>query len=154
MSSFDPQKIPQSFASASAWFALAVIAGIAESIIAVVDGLFIDTDAYSGTEIVINLAFRAIVYGTMLVVIRFLRQGARWPAIVLTVVLGVIGMGTLVVPYFMWLADGNDIMQGIRDLDALGGVFAIVRVLHVVFVVLGVIYLYIPQSLRYYRGAV
>lgn len=145
-------RVPDSVRTSALWFALAVLAGVLETIIMAVDGLFIDTDAYSGAEIAANVVFRVVVYGSVLVVIRHLLRGDRWPSIVLTVVLGVFGMGSLVVPYLMWLADGNSVIDGIRGLDTTGALFSIVRVLHVAFVVLGLVYLYLPRSRRFHWG--
>ncbi|HLU34546.1 MAG TPA: hypothetical protein VKZ61_02160 [Thermomicrobiales bacterium] len=143
--------VPESLRQAAMWFTLAVIAGIAESAISVVDGVFLETGTYSSGEIIANVALRVVVYGSVLVIIRYLRQGHRWSSHALTLVLGVLGMGSLVVPYLLWLGDGNSVIAGIKGLDAVGALFAGVRVAHVVFVLLGLLSLYAGPSRRYYR---
>lgn len=140
--------VPESLRQAAMWFTLAVIAGIAESAISVVDGVFLETGTYSSGEIIANVALRVVVYGSVLVIIRYLRQGHRWSSHALTLVLG---MGSLVVPYLLWLGDGNSVIAGIKGLDAVGALFAGVRVAHVVFVLLGLLSLYAGPSRRYYR---
>jgi hypothetical protein len=134
-------------AATAAWF-LAIGAGIAESILGVIGAV---GDGVPVLGLVAQILFRAIVYGGLLVVIdRYFRHGRRWSRPLLTVLLGVVGMATLVVGPISWLVTKGDF--GSVDISAGFVAFAVIRTVHVLAVIAGVVLMYQPESNRWFNA--
>lgn len=132
-------------AATAAWF-VAVGAGIAESVLGV-----IGADDMAWQALVAQIALRAVVYGGLFVVIdRYFRQGHNWSRHLLAVVLGIVGMATLVVGPIGWLADDGDFQA--LDLTPSFVAFAVIRSVHIVAVITGVVLMYQPEANRWFRA--
>jgi hypothetical protein len=142
-----PEPPIQVRAATAAWF-LAIGAGIAESVLGVIGAI---GDGAPVLGLVAQILFRTIVYGGLLLVIdRSFRQGRRWSRPLLTVLLGVIGMATLVVGPISWLATNGDL--GSVDLSWEFVAFAVIRTSHVLAVIAGVVLMYRPESNRWFNA--
>jgi hypothetical protein len=135
-------------AATSAWF-LAVGAGVAESVLGVIGAL--SDHSMPWPALVAQIALRTVVYGGLFVVIdKFFRQGRGWSRHLLAVVLGIVGMATLVVGPISWLIDDGDF--GGIDLTAGFVAFAVIRSVHVMAVIAGVVLMYQPEANRGFRA--
>jgi len=136
-------------AATAAWF-LAIGAGVAESVLGVIVALSSDSTPVAG--VVAQVALRTIVYGGLFVVIdRYFRRGRGWSRPLLAVLLGVIGMATLIASPISWLANDRDFHA--LDVDAGFVVFAVLRTIHVLAVIAGVVLMYRPEANRWFRAA-
>jgi hypothetical protein len=134
-------------AATAAWF-LAVGAGVAESILGVIGAL--GDDSISWSALVAQIAFRAIVYGGLFVVIdKYFRLGRNWSRHLLAVLLGVIGMATLIVGPLQWLFTNGDFTA--IDLSTDFVAFAVIRGVHVMAVLTGVVLMYQPDANRWFK---
>ncbi|MFI5713853.1 hypothetical protein [Kribbella sp. NPDC051620] len=133
-------------AATAAWF-LAVGAGVAESVLGVIGAL---DGSVAWPALVAQVAFRAIVYGGLFVVIdKYFRLGRNWSRRLLAVLLGVIGMATLIVGPIQWLLTDGDF--GTIDVTADFVAFAVIRSIHVMAVITGVILMYQPEANRWFE---
>ncbi|GAA3565296.1 hypothetical protein [Kribbella ginsengisoli] len=133
-------------AATAAWF-LAVGAGVAESVLGVIGAL---DGSMAWPALVAQIAFRAIVYGGVFVVIdRYFRLGRNWSRHLLAVLLGVIGMATLIVGPIHWLVSNGDFDA--IDVSADFVAFAMIRSIHVMAVITGVVLMYQPDANRWFK---
>ncbi|SDS54917.1 hypothetical protein [Microlunatus soli] len=111
---------------------LAVIAGIAESAVAVITFL-LTTGLPPGWQLQIGV--RLAVYATAFVLIALTWRGYRATRWILLILLGVLGTASMVVPMVAEVATGHSM------LEALGGdtspLFPFLRVAHIALVVTG-----------------
>jgi hypothetical protein len=135
-------------AATAAWF-LAVGAGVAESGLGVIGALGDSTTSFSG--LVPQIALRAIVYGGLFVVIdKYFRLGRNWSRQLLAILLGVIGMATLVVGPILWLLGNGDL--GTVDFSPAFVGFAAIRTVHVMAVLTGMALMYQPDANRWFHS--
>lgn len=135
-------------AATGAWF-LAVGAGVAESVLGVVGA--IGDRSMPWPALVAQIALRVIVYGGLFVVIdKYFRLGRAWSRHLLAGLLGVIGMATLVIGPIQWLLDDADF--GAIELTPSFFAFAVIRSVHVMAVVTGVVLMYHPDANRWFRA--
>ena len=135
-------------AATAAWF-LAVGAGVAESVIGVIGALGDRSTPWQA--LVAQIALRVIVYGGLFVVIdKFFRLGRPWSRHVLAGLLGVVGMATLVIGPIQWLL--NDADFGAIELTPGFVAFAIIRSVHVMAVIAGLVLMYQPDANRWFRA--
>ncbi|GAA1597457.1 hypothetical protein GCM10009789_59250 [Kribbella sancticallisti] len=131
-------------AATAAWF-LAVGAGVAESVLGV-----ISADSMPWQALVAQIALRTVVYGGLFVVIdRYFRHGRNWSRHLLGVGLGIVGMATLLVGPIGWFLDDGDF--GALDLTPAFVAFAVIRGVHVMVVITGVVLMYQPEANRWFR---
>jgi hypothetical protein len=121
--------------------ALAVLAGIAESVITAV-GFLGPEGAPDGWQI--QLGIRALVYTVAFILIGLTWQGRRAAHWLLLIMLGVVGLGSLVVPLI------GELAQGTGPIEAMGGswAFAVTRTAHIALVVVGAIALLVQRPVR------
>jgi hypothetical protein len=135
-------------AATAAWF-LAVGAGVAESVLGVIGAL--SDRSMPIAAIVAQVGFRAIVYGGLFVVIdRYFRLGRDWSRHLLAGLLGVVGMVTLLMGPIDWLLTDGDF--GAIELTASFFGFAVIRSIHVMAVITGVVLMYQPDANRWFRA--
>jgi hypothetical protein len=135
-------------AATGAWF-LAVGAGVAESVLGVIDA--ISDRSMPWPAIVAQVALRVIVYGGLFVVIdKFFRLGRNWSRRLLAVLLGVVGLATLVAGPIGWLLTDGDF--GAIDVSADFVAFAVIRSIHVMAVITGVVLMYQPEANRWFHA--
>ncbi|WP_328327003.1 hypothetical protein OHA70_39600 [Kribbella sp. NBC_00382] len=133
-------------AATGAWL-LAVGAGVAESVLGVIGAL---DGSVAWGALVAQVAFRAIVYGGLFVVIdKYFRLGRNWSRQLLAVLLGVIGMATLIVGPVVWLLGNGDFSA--IDVSASFVAFAVIRSVHVMAVISGVVLMYQPDANRWFK---
>ncbi len=125
---------------------LAVAAGICETGLAIAQGY--TQSAITTGELLANLTVRGIVFGIAIFLVQSLgngSNGARWG---LTVLLGVIGLGSLLIGPVEWLLAGN--MTTDLNFSPLEWVFASSRVVHVCAVVAAVALMFLPSANRWF----
>ncbi|MDR7385764.1 hypothetical protein [Promicromonospora iranensis] len=121
-------------------FALAVLAGIAEGAVSVAA-----IQAQQGIDGALGaqMAFRGVIFAAALACAWFLARGRRWAWWALLAGLGVLGLASMVLPMAADLAAGGSWY------DTLGGdtsaVMPAIRVLHIAFVVAGVVTMLQPR---------
>ncbi|MFF0342471.1 hypothetical protein [Kribbella sp. NPDC004875] len=127
------------------WFT-AVGAGVAESVLGVLGAL---GDGPSVVGLLVQLAFRAIVYGGLFVVIdRYFRPGVRWSRWLLTGLLGTVGIASLLIGPIGWLWHNGDF--GTLDWSASFIAFAAIRCAHVTAVVSAIALSFHPDANRWF----
>jgi hypothetical protein len=127
------------------WFA-AVGAGVAESVLGAAGAI---ADGTSIIGLILQIAFRAIVYGGLFVVIdRYFRPGVRWARWLLTGVLGTVGIATLVAGPIDWLRHNGDF--GTLDWSVSFVAFAAIRCVHLTAVITAIVLSFQPDANRWF----
>jgi len=138
-----PGPLPQSVRW-SVWCWLAAVAcGVLEALLNAV------TNPDYG--VAVQLSIRAVVYVLVTVLIVRLRKGERWVRLALTVLLGVVGVASLLAEPISWLIGGGVPATFLAAAD--GPTLAVValRAIHVVAVVGGLVLMYSPSANRFFR---
>jgi hypothetical protein len=139
---------PQSIAVASSAIALAVGAGITESVFAIAH--FAAAGAWSPADAV-QVAVRAVVYGAGLALTALLYFGHRWSRWALLIMFGLLWSVTLVIPMAGELASGESLRL------VFGGdvnpAFPYVRALHLMLVPIGLIAMFRGSASTFLRNA-
>jgi hypothetical protein len=127
------------------WFT-AVGAGVAESVLGVLGAI---ADGTSILGLLVQIAFRAIVYGGLFVVIdRYFRPGVPWSRWLLTGLLGTVGIASLLVGPIDWLRHNGDF--GTLDWSASFIAFAAIRCVHVTAVISAIVLSFHPDANRWF----
>ena len=127
------------------WFA-AVGAGVAESVLGVLGAI---GDGVPVLGLMVQIAFRAIVYGGLFVVIdRYFRPGVRWSRWLLTVLLGTVGIASLVAGPIGWLLHNGDFST--LDWSASFITFATIRCVHLTAVITAILLSFQAESNRWF----
>ncbi|MFF0270981.1 hypothetical protein [Kribbella sp. NPDC004536] len=128
------------------WLA-AVGAGVAESVLGVLGAI---ADGVPVLGLMVQIAFRAIVYGGLFVVIdRYFRPGVRWSRWLLTGLLGTVGIGSLLVGPIGWLLHNGDF--GTLHWSASFVAFAAIRCVHISAVIGAIVLSFQPDANRWFR---
>lgn len=130
---------------ATGWWTLAVAAGVAESVVGVINAI----GNVSTGPLVLQIAFRTLVYGGLFVVIaRYFRHGVRWSRYLLAGLLGTVGIASLVVGPIGWLHDHQ-----LGELDWSAGFLltAFLRTVHLVAVGAALITTFLPKTTTWFR---
>lgn len=128
----------------SVWCWLAAVAcGVLEALLNAV--------ANPEYDVAVQLSIRAVVYVLVTLLIVRLRKGERWVRLALTVLLGVVGMASLLAEPISWLIGGGVPATFLAAAD--GPTLAVValRAIHVVAVVGGLVLMYRPSANRFFR---
>ncbi|WP_275003458.1 hypothetical protein [Promicromonospora iranensis] len=121
-------------------FALAVLAGIAEGVVSVAA---IQTEQGIDAALGAQMAFRGVIFAAALACAWFLARGHRWAWWALLAGLGVLGLASMVLPMAADLAAGGSWYYTLGG-DTSAAMPAI-RVLHIAFVVAGVVTMLQPR---------
>ncbi|MGZ0152159.1 hypothetical protein ACXJJ3_34230 [Kribbella sp. WER1] len=137
---------PLAVRGATTLWLTAVGAGVAESVLGVAGAI---ADGAPLLGLVMQVAFRAIVYGGLFVVIdRYFRPGVGWSRWLLTVLLGTVGIASLVVGPIGWLLHNGDF--GTLHWSASFIAFAAVRCVHITAVITAILLSFQPDANRWF----
>jgi len=136
----------------------AVAAGVLETIIRLINELFIGLTSGSGGEAdltgtISSMVVRAIVYTVPVYLIAQMRRGKRWARLTLAVLLGAIGTLSLVIDPISWLAEGNSLGEVFTEADLLFILIAPIRAVHLVAVIAALVFMFLPAANHYFRAA-
>jgi hypothetical protein len=130
----------------------AVAAGVVETIIRVINSLFVDS-GNGGEADVIGVVIRVSVYAVVVYIIAQMRLGKRWARLTLAVLLGVIGTLSLVIDPISWLAGGNSLREVFTQADLLFAFVAPIRAVHLAAVIAALVFMFLPAANNYFRAA-
>lgn len=125
---------PLSIVVGSSALALAIGSGITESVLAVAH--FAATSGLSPGDDV-QIAVRSVVYAAGLAFAALLYRGRRWARWALLIMIGLLWLGTLIIPMAGELASGSD-LGSVFGADV-NPVFPVVRAIHLVLVPVGLV---------------
>lgn len=129
---------------------MAIAAGVVESVLAVAQ--IVAHGRLAGGDWA-DIGLRTVVYAlATLLVVQFSR-GRGWARLALTVLLTVIGLGTLVIPAVAALADGQTLVEALSDGGKLGWAFITVRLLHIACVLTASVAMYLPSANHFFAYA-
>lgn len=140
-------KIPGAVRSSAYLWGAAVVAGVLESAMAIVNAA---KAGPLGQDVWGNVALRCAVYLLAASLLVAFRRGKRWARTTLTVLLTVIGLATLVLPAVAAMADGQGFVAAFGDDGRLGSAFAVVRLTHIGCVVLASVLMYTATANGYF----
>lgn len=129
--------------SARGWL-IAVAAGVLETVIQA-----LTSEDYN---VAVQLTVRSVVYVLATVVSLQLRRGNGWARIVLTVVLGGLGLFSLLVEPVSWFVAGGAPGAFVGAADAPTLAVILLRTAHVVAVLIALVLMYRPAANRYFRS--
>jgi hypothetical protein len=101
--------------------------------------------------VAVQLSIRAVVYVLVTLLIVRLRKGERWVRLALTVLLGVVGMASMLAEPISWLIGGGVPSTFLAAADAPTLAVVALRAIHVVAVVGGLVLMYSPSANRFFR---
>ncbi|MCK2242627.1 MULTISPECIES: hypothetical protein [unclassified Crossiella] len=130
--------------SAALWLA-AVGAGVAETVLGVLE------HQPTVDEAVVPVGIRVVVTAILVPLILAFRRGRGWARVALALLLGVAGTLSLVVEPISWLAAGNDPVALFAGADAGFLVFAVVRALHIAAVFGALVLMFTPSANGWFR---
>lgn len=93
------------------------------------------------------MIFAVLVY----IMIRMLR-GKNWARIALALLLGGIGILSLILDPIKWLMTGNSLWEAFANADNVSILFASSRVLHIIAVIAALVYMFRPAANRYFKA--
>jgi hypothetical protein len=131
----------------------AVGAGVVETVIRVIYSLSAGLGAGGGEALVTDVVIRAIVYIVMVYIIAQMRLGKRWARLALTVLLGGIGILSLVIDPISWFAEGHSLREVFTEADLLFFIITPVRVVHLAAVIAALVFMFLPAANNYFRSA-
>ncbi|MFC8801469.1 hypothetical protein ACFT2C_27360 [Promicromonospora sp. NPDC057138] len=121
-------------------FALAVLAGIAEAVVAVTS---IVAQQEFDDAVLTQVMVRGLIFAAALACAWFLAQGRRWAWWALLLGLGVVGLASMVLPMAAALADGASWSTAFEG--DVSPAFPVIRALHIMFVLAGVAVMLRPE---------
>jgi hypothetical protein len=121
-------------------FAFAVLAGIAETVVAVTT---IVTQEGADGAVLAQVLVRGLIFAVALTCAWFLAQGRRWAWWALLLGLGVVGLASMVLPMAAALADGASWSTAFEG--DVSPVFPVIRALHILSVLVGVVVMLRPE---------
>ena len=151
-----PPGVPKEVQASFLLWLTAVVAGVLETIIRIIDALAMGFASGSGGEtdvtgVISNVLIRVIVYTLVVYIITRMRLGKRWARITLAVLLGVIGTLSLVIDPISWLAGGNSLSEVFTQADLLFFLIAPIRTVHLAAVIAALVLMFLPSANTYFR---
>ncbi|MCO1577573.1 hypothetical protein M8C13_17585 [Crossiella sp. SN42] len=140
-----PQIVPVAVRRAAALWFVAVGAGVVETVLGMIE------HQPTFAEAVVPVGVRIAVTAVLVPIILALHRGRGWARIALALLLGVLGMLSLVVEPISWLAEGNDPIAVFAGADAGFLMFAAVRALHIVAVLGASALMFAPGANAWFR---
>jgi hypothetical protein len=137
-----PETVPQSVRWSVWCWLTAVAAGVLETVLHAFGGEDFDAAA--------QLPVRAVVYVLATAVILWLRCGRNWARIVLTVLLGGLGLLSLLAEPIAWLGAGGSPGAFLSAADGVTLSVVALRVLHIGAVLGALALMYTPAANRYF----
>ena len=134
----------------------AVAAGVLETIIRVINELFMGSGGGGEADLtgtISSVVIRVIAYAVAVYIIVQMRRGKRWARLTLAVLLGAIGTLSLVIDPISWLAGGNSLGEVFTEADFLFIFIAPIRAVHLAAVVAALVFMFLPVANNYFRAA-
>ena len=153
-----PPGVPKEVQASFLLWLTAVVAGVLETIIRVIDALALGWASGSGgqtdvTGVISGVVIRVIVYTLVVYIVTRMRLGKRWARLTLAVLLGVIGTLSLVIDPISWLAGGNSLSEVFTEADLLFFLIAPIRTVHLAAVIAALVLMFLPSANTYFRTA-
>ncbi|MDA1359303.1 hypothetical protein O1R50_06705 [Glycomyces luteolus] len=139
---------PETVKNAALLWATAITAGIVETVLAVSE-IARDSDLDAGVWM--NIGVRSAVYLGAFVLVAFFARGRRWARIGLALLLSVVGLGAMVVPSAIQLADGESLIAAVGGDGEFAMAFFVVRLLHIAAVLLATALMFSPGANAHFR---
>jgi hypothetical protein len=139
---------PETVKNATLLWITAITAGILETVLAVSE-IALESGIDSGVWT--NLGVRSAIYIGAFVLVALFARGHRWPRVALAVLLSIIGLGAMVVPSAMQIADGESLIEAVGGDGRFALVFFVVRMLHVAAVLLATALMFSRSANAYFR---
>ncbi|WP_438388668.1 hypothetical protein [Actinopolyspora saharensis] len=149
MAEFGVMDIPANVRRAAILWALAVAAGVFESILAVSRAVHAGE---LGPGVWIGTAVRLVVYALATVLVVSLWRGRRWARVALTILLSVIGLASLVVPAAVAMVNGQTFVRAFSGGGTWGWMFLVVRLTHIACVVGATVLMFTRSANRYFAA--
>jgi drug/metabolite transporter (DMT)-like permease len=102
-------------------------------------------------DVAVQLSIRTVVYVLVTLLIVRLRRGERWVRLALTVLLGVVGLVSLLAEPISWLIAGGAPASFLAAADAPTVAVVALRAIHVVAVVCALSLVYTPMANRFFK---
>ena len=153
-----PPGVPKEVQASFLLWLTAVAAGVLETIIRVIDALFVGLGSVSGGEAEVSgaistVVIRVVIYTAAVYIIAQMRLGKGWARLTLAVLLGMIGTLSLVIDPISWLAGGNSLREVFTEADLLFIFVAPIRVVHLAAVIAALVFMFLPAANTYFRAA-
>lgn len=130
------------------WY-FAIIAATFELVL-VLSQFILEKSEETVVSIVINIILRLLLFIILILIIRQLLYAKNWARIVLTILLGVFGILSMIVSPIQWMFN-NDILLFFDNMNVFTALFAISRILHIIFVVSAIIFMYSHESNDFFK---
>lgn len=142
MTASDPSSLPRSVRWSVWCWLTAVACGVLESLLRALT----DPDE----DVAVQLSIRAVVYVLVTLLIVRLRRGEPWVRLALTVLLGVLGMASLLAEPISWVVAGGAPADFLAAADGPTLMVVALRAIHVAAVVAGLALMYGRTANRFF----
>lgn len=139
---------PETVKNATLLWATAIVAGMVETVLAVSE---IARESGLDAGVWMNVGVRSIIYIGAFVLVGFFARGHRWARIGLALLLSVVGLGAMVVPSAMQLADGESLIAAVGGDGEFAIAFFVTRLAHITAVLLATGLMFSPGANAYFR---
>ncbi|GAA3266626.1 hypothetical protein Dvina_21810 [Dactylosporangium vinaceum] len=138
------ERIPAPVRRARTMWAVAIGAGIFETVLVVASG-------QAGAGAAAGVAVRVAVFAAAALAVAQMAAGRQWARVALAVGLGVFGLLSLVADPLLWLAEGGSPLAVIRESGPVDLLFGASRAVHVTAVLAACALMFQPAANRYFR---
>lgn len=142
---------PQALRIAFYLWIVAIAAGVFETLLVVASALFDDASLSGGEDFVPGVIIRLIIFSIMTFVAVQMYKGKNWARFTISILLGILGLLSLIIQPVMWLLEGHAITDAFTSLNIYSALFMTSRMLHVVAVIGATILMFLPSSNIYFR---
>ncbi|BBK29321.1 MULTISPECIES: hypothetical protein [Staphylococcus] len=130
------------------WY-FAIIAATFELVLVLMQFMLENSEETVGS-IVINIILRLLLFIILILIIRQLLYAKNWARIVLTILLGVFGILSMIVSPIQWMLN-NNVLSFFENINLFTLLFTISRILHIIFVVSAIIFMYSREANEFFK---
>ncbi len=142
-----PMRVPCPVRTAAILWAVAVAAGVFETVLAIA-GLLGERPVPVG-ELVAGMGVRLVAFGVAGYLVVQLLRGRNWARWALTLLLGVLGTASLLIDPIRWLSEGDELGDTLAAFTVADWLFAASRAVHLGAVGAALVSMFRPAANRY-----
>ncbi|ASO17892.1 hypothetical protein FHR81_005381 [Actinoalloteichus hoggarensis] len=142
---------PASVRAAFSLWLLALTTGVLETMLGITGELIGPEGAMTVGAILAAAGLRVVVTVVFVALALLMRDAWNWARVCLAVLLGGVGLLTMVADPIGDLASGASVAAAFGTAGPLGGLFAVVRLVHLLAVPAAVIAMFLPSANAYFR---
>jgi hypothetical protein len=146
-----PAPPPASLRQAITLWLIAIGAGVFETLLVVTNVLWGDGSMANGEGLNAGVATRLVIFVAMTLVALQVRLGKNWARWTIGILLGVLGLLSLVIQPVSWMMEGHAVGEAFTNLNLGSAAFMLSRAVHMVTVVAATTLMFVTTSNNFFR---